>query len=131
MANKYFSKEKFETIIRTIGASNGEFAFEDKQSAEALTDACLEYVKAVDQMETSITAARFRMNDEDYRNFIQTLDKRRSIYHEGLIARLSAFDAIATYYGCEPMFTGDRPDRYAVADFAGELVNTLFENRGK
>lgn len=88
-----------------------------------------DYVSTVVAMDSALQVARFRMEGEEYRDYIQALDRRRTSAHDAMISRVSSANRICGMVGCTKLFDGDINDRYAVADFAGEVIKEIFDNR--
>lgn len=127
---------KFKNIVREIcNAINEKFDDNIKmrntalQSIESTINSMADYMSSVISMESALQIAKFRMEGEDYRDYIQTLDRRRTSAHNAMIARVSSANRICDMVGCKKFFGGDIDDRYAVADFAGDVVKEFFDNR--
>lgn len=104
---------------------------------EKLVESAERYFGAVVNMETRLKTARFRMEGDQLRDFIQTLDRNRHQAHEALISNLHIFNRYAIKEYGEKVPVGglfSKPpeairDRIAVADWAGELLYMLYSER--
>lgn len=123
-------KEKLSGLTSTIEKSNSEFAKEDIETVELYIKKCGEYIKAVNDMESAIATARFRMEGEDYRQYIMNLDRTRKIVHDDLINSTKLINRLCEIYGYPKIYTGSW-DRIEVAEFAKQIVNEFFEKRQK
>lgn len=129
---KYLDYKRYLLVteaLTNIAASGDEFAIDDIKYVEAFMNSCYEYVRHVDEMETAIRIAKFHMEPEAYRERIQELDGSRTLLHNGIIANLNTLGKILATYGLPTFFSGDIADRYQVADFCGEVSDTIFKNR--
>lgn len=107
---------------------------------EGLIDAGTRYFSKVVEMEHRMASARFRLDGEELRELTETLDRSRRLAHESLISSLHVFNRyIVKEYGEELKEAGieggifPKPeairDRIAIADWAGELLTGIYENR--
>ena len=105
---------------------------DDDDLAEAVSDAvsaATSYVKVVDEGETRIKLANFRLSGEEFREVVSTLDAARRRAHENLIACVSMLNRIAAIYKIAAIFNGEITDRWQVADFALDLTSAIFAAR--
>lgn len=127
---------------------NGEFIMEIKERISKLANAhkddkevldviydtingFTDYVKAVNEMETTITILRFRLEPEDFRERVELLDRNRRIIHNSVIAGVKMLNRMSKMAGLPLFFEGDVTDRIAVGDFAGLVSKTIFEERNR
>lgn len=128
----YFNYQRYLTVTDALTslASNGdEEAPNDLKYIEQFMNSCYEYVRAVDEMETAIRIARFHLEPEEYKEKVEQLDQSRRAVHNGIIADLNMLEKLLACYGLPHFFDGSTEDRYQVADFCGEVSNTIFKNR--
>lgn len=129
---KFFDYQRYlldTEALTNVAASGDEFAADDIKYVESFMGSCYEYVRHVDEMETAIRLAKFHLDPEAYRERIQELDGTRRVLHNGIIANLHTLGKILAAYGLPAFFSGDIADRYQVADFCGEVSDTIFKNR--
>lgn len=131
---KFFDFDNYKQLVECVGAAaraGVEFADEDVVDFEKAMNAFVDYVEAVDMTEHQIGMARFRLEGEAYREVVAQCDQRRRNEHEAAIARAKYINRLANAYKVGNLFLGDPEDRYAVADFCLEVVNTIFAHRKK
>lgn len=87
------------------------------------------YVSTVYAMEVQMQTLRFRLDGEEYRDAITTLDSRRRSAHEAAIAGCSVLNRVAGMLGAAPLYAGSLEDRHEVADFCISIVDELFHGR--
>lgn len=87
------------------------------------------YVKAVTDMENGLTVARFRLEGEEYRTYIENLDRQRRAAHDAAIVSVKILNKFCNLYNADPIFIGDIEDRVQVGNFCMKVVNELFKNR--
>lgn len=92
-------------------------------------DSFTDYVKIVNQLETTLTILRFRLEPSDYRERVQLLDRNRRIVHNSVIAGVKALNRLCVSSGLPLFFEGDIMDRIAIGHFAGEVSIAIFNNR--
>ena len=102
---------------------------EDKEIIESTINDCGEYIEAVNRMENAINLARFRMEGEEYREHISTLDKRRRAIHNAVIVGVRVINRLCRIYNQELIYKGDDDDRIAIAEFAKAIVDEHFAER--
>lgn len=99
----------------------------DEDIAEMVLDALSTfngYVKRVALEEQQMQAARFRMEPEDFREFVMGIDRARRLNHDACVMQLGILNRLASQFGMAPFLVTD--DREAVAKFAMEVVNVYF-----
>ncbi|TYO96745.1 uncharacterized protein DUF3232 [Geothermobacter ehrlichii] len=105
---------------------------------EKLISSAEHYFSKVVEMETRVRLARLRIDGEELRELTEVLDKNRTMAHEALISDLHVFNRyLMKNYEDAPVggiFSKD-PDairnRVAVADWAGELLAAIYQERRK
>lgn len=122
-------REKFNTLVQRIKDESGAYWKEDLETVEDSIKQCGRYIKTVNDMESAITSARFRMEPEDYREYIMNLDRSRKIEHDALIVSVRVLNRLCSIYRVDPIFTGDLENRIEVAEFAKAVVDEMFETR--
>lgn len=124
-------KKHIQHLIDAIKNSEYKMATDDLETVERLLTDCSGYVDRVIAMEAAISLARFRMEPEDYREHVMSLDKQRKYAHDAIIVGIRLLNRLCKLYKVEKIYTGDEESRLAVADFAIQLVNEYFEDRKK
>ena len=128
----YFNYNSYEALIETVGKESKADTKMGEMKAKFVND-CFEglneYVKAVDMGETQIKLAYARLDGEELRDTVERIDRTRRFAHEAAISKTSGLNRMCAMSGIDPIFNGNTEDRYQVADFAMEVVQTLFANR--
>ena len=88
-----------------------------------------EYVQAVYSMETLIPIYRVRYDGDDLRYHIEKLDNARRDKHNLAIMSVKRLNRFADLADLPHLFDGNVDDRYEVADFCMNTVNTVFSAR--
>lgn len=124
--------ERFDLIVKIISSDEIACSLIDK-----LLNAAERYFCKVFEMESRLKIARLRLDGEELRDLTENMDKNRRYAHEALIADLHIFNRYIL-----KEFAGEVPvggifskspeaihDRYAVADWAGDLLTSVYQNR--
>jgi hypothetical protein len=103
---------------------------------EKLLSTAEAYFGKVVLMESQLKTARLRLEGEDLRELTEVLDKNRKLAHEALISDLHIFNRYllknyqdAPIGGLYSKSPESIRDRVAIADWAGELLAALFNER--
>ncbi|MCL5272773.1 MAG: DUF3232 domain-containing protein [Gammaproteobacteria bacterium] len=121
-------KQKILELISAINAAENEFKKDDIEAVEnAIYDAA-KYIDRVIAMESAMVSARFRMEPDEYREFILNLDRGRKIAHDALIASIRLVNRLCGIYGIEKIYAGPM-ERIAIAEFGKEIVDSFFAER--
>lgn len=94
----------------------------------------LEYVNSVviESIQMPILRQKYMGEPQILQYEIMDLDKIRRSCHEMAIDACNKLNRISEVQGLPPFYPGDPNDRYAVADFAIDIVRTFYdENRSK
>lgn len=121
-------REKFTELTNKIKESNSEYALNDIKNVEEYIQECGNYIKRVNDMEAALTVARYRMEPEDYREYIVELDKKRKVAHDSLIASTRLLNKLCNLYGVEPIYSGS-DSRIEIADLAKAVVDEMYDTR--
>jgi hypothetical protein len=124
--------DRLEKVIRLAG--DDELAM---SLLEKLLDSAERYFGTVVKMEVRLKMAKFRLDGDEYRALVQTLDHNRHLAHEALLANLYTLNRyLFKEFGQDMpiggIFSKDPEaikDRAAVGDWAGDLLYALYANR--
>ncbi|SDF52419.1 Protein of unknown function [Thermoanaerobacter thermohydrosulfuricus] len=122
-------KEMFRELSLKINDSDNPYKKDDLEIVEEYPNKCSYYIEKVVSMESAILIARFRMEPEDYRNYIMELDRSRKIAHDALIAETKILNKICQIYGYPEIYNGSFENRNEIAEFAKKIVDEFFEKR--
>ncbi|SHF76596.1 Protein of unknown function [Caldanaerobius fijiensis DSM 17918] len=89
---------------------------------------CNHYAKTVADMEGALTVARYRLEGEEYREYIANLDRNRKIAHDALIASTKLLNKLCKIYGEPAIYTGGE-SRIEIAKFAIAVTDELVTTR--
>ncbi len=118
---------------------------DDQTALGLIEDVCkaaVNYVTAVYAMETTLAILRPVMTPEIVRERTEKLDSLRSIAHDTLIdairicnryvfKRYGVAVPAGGIYSKDPLHIGTNSNRYAIGEWAGELVSGFFTARHK
>jgi len=123
--------DRLNLIVRLVAQDEVAVSLLEKLLASAES-----YFGKVVEMETRLKTARLRLEGEPLRELTEVLDKNRSLAHEALISDLHIFNRYLLKHYEDAPVAGlfNKPpeairDRIAVADWAGELLAAVFQNR--
>lgn len=123
-------KQKILALAEAIKRSNDTFARDDAQAVETLINDCGAYIERVLAMEAAQSIARFRMEHQEYQEFIMRLDRNRKIAHDSLIASVRLANRLCGVYGVERVYDGPE-ERIAIAEYAMLVTQEFFAERQK
>ena len=122
-------KTNIKGLMTKIENQNNENKDLEREMLEDLASTCAEYICTVVNMENAINVAKIRLEPEEYRDYIETFDKRRSVTHNGLISGVKVLNRLANSHNLAQIFAGDINNRIKVAEFAKQYVDELFNER--
>ncbi len=96
---------------------------------EDIIKTCGEYVERVTTMEAALTVARYRMEGEEYREYVSNLDRSRRIAHDAIVANTAILCRYCRLANVPLIYTGDLKSRYEVAEFAFMVTAEFFKER--
>lgn len=96
---------------------------------EEIIDSCGRYIESINSMEAAITSARFRLEGNDYREYVMNLDKSRRLTHNSLIVSVKLLNRYCRLAEMDPIYKGDMESRIEIAEFAQKVVNEMFDTR--
>jgi len=124
--------DRFEMVVRIIAENEVACSLMEK-----LLSAAERYFCKVFEMETKLKIARLRVGGNELRELTENLDKNRMYAHEALISDLHIFNRYVMKEFVDEMPVGGifnrEPElihnRVAVADWAGDLLTAVYQNR--
>jgi hypothetical protein len=119
-------REKINEFIKNISDSRDSECLE---LIEDLISSAAEYVKRVSILELGIMVGKHNKDGEEYREYIQNLDKQRSNAHNALINNLKIVNRLYRNNNMLPIYKGDEDNRVEIANFAQEIIEELFSTR--
>lgn len=110
-------KKKIESLLKTLNESpDTTFA---EMASKLVTNAIKDfgdYFHRVVEMEAEIQQARFRMEDDNLRDFIARLDNGRRIAHEACLSDITIVNRVSIKVLGKPIFDIEGLDRTQIAD---------------
>jgi hypothetical protein len=124
--------DRFEMVVRVIAENEVACSLMEK-----LLSAAERYFCKVFEMETKLKIARLRVDGNELRELTENLDKNRTYAHEALISDLHIFNRYVMKEFADELPVGGifnrEPElihnRVAVADWAGDLLSAVYQNR--
>lgn len=128
--DKYTVKPRFIELISKLKALTDVSLSKDCISyVNDIINSCSTYIEKVIQMEAAIDTDRLVMEPNEYRTYINGLDKARKIAHDGVIANFAILNRYCQLANVPPIYTGKLDNRYEVAEFAMATIKEFFEDR--
>jgi hypothetical protein len=128
--------ETFNRYIKVCDLIKGDDIAE--QLLNNLTNVACEYIHVVVNADMLLRTQALRLEGEEYRQYVQSLDENRNRKHNALISALHAFNRYllkeyedAPKGGIYSLSPDTIRDRVAVGDWAGRFVYEIFVNRKK
>ncbi len=122
------AKERITALITAIKTSNEPNKEDDLRSVEELINDCGRYIEKVTAMEAAIAATKFRMEPEEWREHIMTLDRNRKLAHDSLIVSVRVINRFCRLYEVERVYDGPE-ERIPIAEFAMVVTQDFFNER--
>lgn len=119
-------REKISEFIRVIDETQDSDCLD---LIEELVASASEYVHRVNVLEIAIMIGKYNKNGEEYRTYIENLDKQRNNAHNILISNVKIINRLCRSYKLPLIYQGNEEERIEVAEFAQQLVNELFSTR--
>ena len=119
-------REKINEFIRTISETN------DKECLELMEDlisSASDYVRRVNVLEIGLMVGKYNKEGDEYREYIEKLDKLRSSAHNALITNVKIINRLCKNNDLPLIYSGNEEDRIKVAEFAKQVVEELFTTR--
>ena len=126
-------REKERALLNAMKANNFAVFDGDSEDAYDLIGECLtsfpEYANAVVRMEVLMPVYQERYDGQEFRDHVTQLDNTRRTYHNAACSSIGILNRICEQHGLEPFADIDVNDRYQVADFVGQFVAEIYEDR--
>lgn len=125
-------KEKLEQLKNIISEGNDPYKDDDISMIQDGINTMGEYISSVINMESAIQFAQIRMDAEEFRTYVQSLDIARRHSHNGCLASINLINRLAVLNGLEEIFNIEGLDRTQIADnIIKQVVDEYFQNRVK
>lgn len=117
------------SVIKERVIKSDQESLSDLQAVVDCVNTCGNYVQAVIQFEVQISSASALCDVTQAAEIYQVEDLARRNAHEAAIIHVRVLNRLCDAYCVERNYLGDISNRFQVADFCGELTNTVFQNR--
>ena len=118
-----------DNINILVNRLNEKGEMEFAADIEEIINSCGRYIESINSMEAAITSARFRLEGNDYREYVMNLDKSRRLTHNSLIVSVKLLNRYCRLAEMDPIYKGDMESRIEIAEFAQNVVNEMFDTR--
>lgn len=119
-------RERINVFIKVISqTSDSDFL----NIVEDLVQSAGNYIMSVANLEAAIVVSKETKEASEYREYIESIDHKRSSAHNVLIANTKAVNRMCKKYNVPLIFQGNEAVRAEVAEFAHQLVDELFSTR--
>ncbi len=121
-----------ETVNKLIELNKNDL--ESLEFIRSCIDSFEVYHRAVfdDQMFQTVYGGS-AMDADEYRELRSSVDRTRTVHHNGVIANVNILNRMASRAGLDPVYDGivseERPHRRLVADAVFEYVEDIIDNR--
>lgn len=114
-------KERIDHIVAELQEKSDSTTERKLDYIQKMIQSAVNYVRTVVVMGAQMDIAKFRMEPEDYRMFVEQLDCNRRLAHNSFIIKLNVVNRICLDLGFDPIYDG--PDHRAdKGEFAFSLV---------
>lgn len=124
-------KEKLEALKNAVETDNNSKMI--IQRIEECVSVFGSYIKHVVDMEAAMQFARFRLEGEEYRDYVERLDRQRTVIHDAALVNCNIVNRMAVKFLGEEIFpNAANMHRSEVADtYIKVVVDEYFEARKK
>lgn len=125
-------KNQINAILSAINASEEDQEMRDMftGAVKHMLDSCAEYVHIVVNQEQRIQMARFRMEGEEFRSYVMSLDTSRRFAHNALMTDVNVCNRVCKIVGVAPVAPDvSNEDRETYGAFAMKVVEEYFDEK--
>jgi hypothetical protein len=119
-------REKINEFIKVISETEDS---ECLDMMEELIGSASDYMRRVNVLEVGVMVGKYNKEGDEYREYIEKLDKQRSNAHNSLISNVKVINRLCRNHGLPLIYEGNEEERVAVAEFAQKVVDELFSTR--
>ncbi|SHK36534.1 Protein of unknown function [Clostridium cavendishii DSM 21758] len=116
-------REKINEFISVVSKTDD---FECLDIMEELIKSASDYVRRVNVLEIGLMVGKYNKDGDEYRKYVDKLDKQKSNAHSGLISNVKIINRLCRNNNLPLIYEGNEEDKIEVADFAKNVVNELF-----
>lgn len=125
-------KDQINAIFFAINANENDQEMRDMYTGavKQMLDSCAEYVHIVVNQEQRIQMARFRMEGEEFRSYVMSLDTSRRFAHNSLMTDVNVCNRVCKIVGVAPVAPDvSNEDRETYGAFAMKVVEEYFDEK--
>jgi hypothetical protein len=119
-------REKINEFIRVISGTEDSDCLD---IMEELINTASDYVRRVNVLEIGLMVGKYNKEGNEYREYIEKLDKQRSATHNILISNVKIINRLCRKNNLAVIYDGNEEERIEVAEFAQKVVEELFSTR--
>lgn len=125
-------KEKINKLITAINNHENDPEMRDmyNNAVKSMLRSCSKYIHLVVNQEQRIQMAHFRMENDEFREYVINLDSTRRYAHESLMSEINVCNRLCEIVGVEPIAPDvAKDDRETYSVFAMKVVEEYFEEK--
>lgn len=119
-------REKINEFIKVISENEDS---ECLDMMEELIESASHYMRRVNVLEIGLMVGKYNKEGNEYREYIEKLDKQRSNAHNALISNVKIINRLCRNNNLLLIYEGNEEDKIEVAEFAQKVVDELFSTR--
>ena len=119
-------REKINEFIKVISETEDS---ECLDMMEELIGSASDYMRRVNVLEVGVMVGKYNKEGDEYREYIEKLDKQRSNAHNSLISNVKVINRLCKNHNLPLIYEGNEEERVEVAEFAQKVVDELFSTR--
>lgn len=119
-------KEKINEFIKVISTTEDS---ECLDMMEELIGSASDYVRRVNVLEIGLMVGRYNKDDNEYKEYIEKLNKQRSNAYNALILNVKVINRLCRTNDLPLIYEGNEEDNIEVSEFAKNVVDELFSTR--
>lgn len=119
-------REKINEFIRVISATDDSDCLD---IMEELISTASDYIRRVNVLEIGIMVGKYNKDGNEYREYIEKLDKQRSEAHNILMSNAKIINRLCKKNNLPLIYENNEEERTEVAEYAQKVVDELFSTR--
>lgn len=119
-------REKINEFIKVISETEDS---ECLDMMEELIGSASDYMRRANVLEVGVMVGKYSKEGDEYREYIEKLDKQRSNAHNSLISNVKVINRLCKNHNLPLIYEGNEEERVKVAEFAQKVVDELFSTR--
>lgn len=119
-------REKIKEFIKVISETDDS---ECLDMMEELIESASDYMRRVNVLEIGVMVGKYNRDGDEYRQYIEKLDKQRNKAHNSLISNVKIINRLCRNHSLPLVYEGNEEAKVEVAEFAQKVVDELFSTR--